>query len=551
MRTQFGVLYLLTLWVVYSDAWFWARTGTTTFPPTVDHEGSGSPAFSGEPPSENIAGLGAEIIGEGQGIQKLVQARDETTDGPRPTTLMPTTLPETQLDSETGTAVISSHIRQPGNGTSSLMGMGSGGSDQLGFAEGISGHGPGLELELAPATSPGLWSGSGFSSESGSATGSQDNWRTSFDENNQEIVMPTDLRGLDSGGSEVPQTNETQLQNSVLVIDHSTDELHNLDRTKSNQNLDFSVETNNYTKVNEKLNSSTSWNDSILTKYSHEISTPRYLRTPIVGNDSLETTELPNDNQPVDVGKLPAGELTANQPPLANKETIPDSFASQTLSTNQIPTNTSKIFITQPQTNSTKPDSTSIPIAAQFQEASPASTTSQIHQNIDATQSSATKRELSQEATIAPTGGRAPAESHTEVAKSALILKSPQCLVLDTALPFCSSMVGESFVLPNYLNQSSVEEVRMLLNEWAWLLKSPCHHSLEWFFCLLLVPKCSSLVPLPVLPCRSFCEVLRDSCWALLDEGRLPVECHTLPDEEDDGYQCLSVSNQKGNCWFK
>ncbi|TNN61895.1 Collagen alpha-1(XVIII) chain [Liparis tanakae] len=38
---------------------------------------------------------------------------------------------------------------------------------------------------------------------------------------------------------------------------------------------------------------------------------------------------------------------------------------------------------------------------------------------------------------------------------------------------------------------------------------------------------------------------MRDSCWALLDEGRLPVECHTLPDEEDDGYQCLSVSNQK------
>uniref|UniRef100_A0A3Q3KRJ9 FZ domain-containing protein n=1 Tax=Monopterus albus TaxID=43700 RepID=A0A3Q3KRJ9_MONAL len=134
-----------------------------------------------------------------------------------------------------------------------------------------------------------------------------------------------------------------------------------------------------------------------------------------------------------------------------------------------------------------------------------------------------------------------PAESHTEAAKLALVVESPQCLLLDTALPFCSFMVGERFVLPNYLSQSSVEEVQALLNEWAWLLRSHCHHSLEWFFCLLLVPKCGSQGPLPVLPCRSFCEVLRDSCWMLLDEGRLPVECHTLPDEEDDGYRCLSV----------
>ncbi|TWW80493.1 Collagen alpha-1(XVIII) chain [Takifugu flavidus] len=91
--------------------------------------------------------------------------------------------------------------------------------------------------------------------------------------------------------------------------------------------------------------------------------------------------------------------------------------------------------------------------------------------------------------------------------------ESPQCLLLDTALPFCS-VTGEYFLVPNYLNHTTVAEVQ-----------------------------CGSLVPL--LPCRRFCEVLKDSCWSLLDEGRLPVECHALPDEEDDGYQCLSVSNQK------
>lgn len=128
--------------------------------------------------------------------------------------------------------------------------------------------------------------------------------------------------------------------------------------------------------------------------------------------------------------------------------------------------------------------------------------------------------------------------------------ESQKCLLLDTALPFCSSMTGKLFLVPNYLNHSTVAQVQVLLHNWAWLLKSRCHHSLERFFCVLLVPKCGSLVPL--LPCRSFCEVLKDSCWSLLDKGHLPVECHALPDEEDDdGYQCLSVSNQKGKHWLK
>lgn len=125
--------------------------------------------------------------------------------------------------------------------------------------------------------------------------------------------------------------------------------------------------------------------------------------------------------------------------------------------------------------------------------------------------------------------------------------ESQKCVLLDTPLSFCSSMTGKLFLMPNYLNHSTVVQVQLVLHNWEGLLKSRCHHSLERFFCLLLVPKCGSLVPL--LPCRSFCEVLKDSCWTLLEEGRLPVECHALPDEEDD--QCLSVSNQKGKHWLK
>lgn len=557
MRTQFGVLFLFTLCVVYSDAWFWAWTGTTTLPPTVDHEGSGSPAGSGEPPSENIATVGTEIIDEEHGMQKVVQTWDETTEGPRLTTLKATTQPENERASEKGTTEISSRILKSGNGTPSLMGMASGGSDHLSFTGDVSGLGSGLESELASSSGLGIWSGSGITSESEFATGSETSWGSGFEtqgfsEENQ-LVMTTDHRGLDSGGSVASHTNELKLN---FQKSNRTDEGHNLGSTKSVENFDLSGDTPNNTRGNRKLNSSSNWNanDLNLTKYSHENSTPEDLLTPSLGNNLVETTQVPKDNQLVDASQLSAGELTANQEALLNQvsQTTQVSFVSQAPSTTQTPrTNSQKTLITQAQTASMRPDTTLKPIAVQPQVPTQASVTSQIDHILDATQTSVS--EPSQATLISPTsvGRLAPAESHTEVAKSALIAESPQCLLLDTALPFCSSMVGERFVVPNYLNQTTVEEVQVLLNEWAWLLKSPCHHSLEWFFCLLLVPKCGSLVTLPVLPCRSFCEVLRDSCWTLLDEGRLPLECHTLPDEEDDGYTCLSVSNQKGNNWFK
>ncbi|CAL8341017.1 unnamed protein product [Boreogadus saida] len=130
----------------------------------------------------------------------------------------------------------------------------------------------------------------------------------------------------------------------------------------------------------------------------------------------------------------------------------------------------------------------------------------------------------------------------TDTAVGAVV--APQnCLFPETSLPFCSFNGGDSFAVPNHFNHSSIEEVQAHFSQWAWLLHSRCHHSLEWLFCLLLVPKCG---PGARLPCRSSCEVLRDSCWTILDEGRLPVECQILPDD-----QCLSLSNQKGNPWLE
>lgn len=135
--------------------------------------------------------------------------------------------------------------------------------------------------------------------------------------------------------------------------------------------------------------------------------------------------------------------------------------------------------------------------------------------------------------TKAPDGGRAGAS------------RLP-CLPVPSDWPICSAGRPQSLTLPNVLNHTSVDEVGAVLKEWAWLARKGCHPGAEWFLCLLLAPRCSAQAP---LPCRSFCQTLRDSCWASLDNGRLPVECHLLPDVAPGRSHptCLSVSNWKGN----
>ncbi|CAB1426641.1 unnamed protein product [Pleuronectes platessa] len=118
MRTQAGVLFLLAQWVVCSDAWFWSRTDTTTLAPTME-EGSGSPAGSGEQPTE--AQVGAQIIDEAHGIQVTGPTWVDTTESAALTTLIPTTPLENEQTTEKGPMGISSAVIEPEDTGVSLL----------------------------------------------------------------------------------------------------------------------------------------------------------------------------------------------------------------------------------------------------------------------------------------------------------------------------------------------------------------------------------------------------------------------------------------------
>lgn len=496
MKIQSQVYFLVALGVVSTDAWFWSWTGTTTLAPTsaVETEGSGSPAGSGDPPPEGFAKLGAQIIDEGHGFQNIVQTWNETTVAPVLTTTIQL---QNENGSETEPAGISSPISKPGNGTSLFMGFGSGTGN-------VSKLKPEFESELASGTKSDVWSR--LRSESGFASGYETNWEPGIEtvvsskKKQQEGLVPDDYR-LDNVSRVMSQEDELKIKSqSTYRITHSR---------KDNSSSTETATTSNNTQENVNRNTSSTWNTvSFNLTFLQENSSHGDALLAIKSGNFGDTKQLIQNNQAVDISQI---------------------AAEQEVSNNQIPLpSTFKTIISYLQTAHKKTDDSSVAKVYPPALGQPSATT----QRVTASPNDHVQTTLNQTA-----------EGSVEQGES------QKCLLLDTTLPFCSSMTGELFLVPNYLNHSTVVQVQVLLHNWAWLLKSRCHHSLEWFFCLLLVPKCGSLVPL--LPCRSFCEVLKDSCWTLLDEGRLPVECHALPDEEDDGYQCLSVSNQKGKHWLK
>lgn len=504
MRSNSAVSLLLALLVMGSDAWFWSWSGTTTLAPAVDSEGSGSPGGSGEGPLDNIATVGQEdITEETHRVQKIVQILDETTVAPQPTTTEP---PKT--------APAPGSIIEPGNGTSSQKGTSSSeASALLMFARNVSGLGAGHESKLVSDTEAGVWSdfGSGSGSESGVGIRPGTSWASApeieiFERSEQDENMQVD-------GSWLPHHKIDKAQGNV--------------GTKSEESSDFSPKSSRKNKTLE-------------TRSDIKDLTSRPLEKPVSAaevSDSEDANKLAPKNQTQEINQSPAGQSTAGQ------QTSPSRalHTSQALSPSQTATTASSTAAT-PEVLSSRPQVVAVKHHV---------VTSKMTSTQNAPQKSLTEVEPSRSSQfrMVALGRRQPAGGHREPVEPTAPAESPQCLLLGSSLPFCSFMVGQQFAVPNYLNQSSVEEVRALLRDWAWLLSSKCHHGLEWFFCLLLLPKCSTVVR---MPCRSFCEVLKDSCWTLLDRGHLPVECQALPEEqEEDGYRCLSVRNQKGNSWFK
>ncbi len=80
------------------------------------------------------------------------------------------------------------------------------------------------------------------------------------------------------------------------------------------------------------------------------------------------------------------------------------------------------------------------------------------------------------------TGTRVTDRRISIISTSTFTEDSTNCLSRGSDWPFCLSHSEVTFSVPNFFNHTQAVDVVAVLNEWGWLLRSGCHHGLEWFF---------------------------------------------------------------------
>uniref|UniRef100_A0A8C5MG69 Secreted frizzled-related protein 2 n=1 Tax=Leptobrachium leishanense TaxID=445787 RepID=A0A8C5MG69_9ANUR len=120
---------------------------------------------------------------------------------------------------------------------------------------------------------------------------------------------------------------------------------------------------------------------------------------------------------------------------------------------------------------------------------------------------------------------------------------STKCVQIPNDMDICNNIEYSEMRLPNLMGQTTLEEVVPKSEKWKALLQSGCHDSARFFICSLYAPICMDTF---LLPCRSMCEAVRDSCSPVLAcQGQSwpqDVDCDRFPDGDE---MCLLKGNKE------
>lgn len=121
--------------------------------------------------------------------------------------------------------------------------------------------------------------------------------------------------------------------------------------------------------------------------------------------------------------------------------------------------------------------------------------------------------------------------------------REPQCLDIPPDMQLCRDVGYKRMRLPNLLEHESMAEAKQQASSWVPLLAKQCHTDTQLFLCSLFAPVC---LDRPVYPCRSLCEVVRDSCAPVMESYGFPwpemLHCGKFPSDHE-----LCIAVQFGN----
>ncbi|KAG8435444.1 hypothetical protein GDO86_013397 [Hymenochirus boettgeri] len=112
--------------------------------------------------------------------------------------------------------------------------------------------------------------------------------------------------------------------------------------------------------------------------------------------------------------------------------------------------------------------------------------------------------------------------------------KQSHCVDIPTELHLCHNVGYYKMRLPNLLDHETMPEVKQQASSWVPLLAKRCHRDTQLFLCSLFAPIC---LERPIYPCRSLCEVVRDSCAPVMESYGFPwpemLNCNKFPVDND------------------
>lgn len=107
----------------------------------------------------------------------------------------------------------------------------------------------------------------------------------------------------------------------------------------------------------------------------------------------------------------------------------------------------------------------------------------------------------------------------------------PKCEKI--TVKFCSNIEYNKTMMPNMLGHSKQDDAGQAVYQYSLAMKQKCHPDVQLFLCSLYLPVCTN--PGPLLPCRSLCLSVRNSCERLLQSFNITLspdlDCAKFPED--------------------
>ena len=102
-----------------------------------------------------------------------------------------------------------------------------------------------------------------------------------------------------------------------------------------------------------------------------------------------------------------------------------------------------------------------------------------------------------------------------------------------TSIPLCNEIGYNLTYMPNRFGHKTQFDAGLIIHQFWPLVLINCSPRLKHFVCSLYAPICDPLYHKEIVPCRSFCEEVRDSCEPVMKQNGFPwpnhLECSNFP----------------------